>query len=273
MKGSKQKPLVCVTGSNGHVGSWIVKELLENNYRVRAVIRNLKQQNRFDFLKAFDSSGDSIEFVEYDFVTLKSGFEKILENCRFLIHTAAPYYLSTTNPEKDLVLPSVRGTLTVLEAAMKVKSIEKVVITGSIASITDSSKKNYVYTELDWNNESSLYRNPYYYAKTQGERAAMQLIKSKKPHYTLIYLNPSMCVGPELNPTAPVNTSNQILLNCINGHYPAVFAGAWALIDVRDVAKIHRIALEHQKMEGRYLVTYKSLWMKVNLISPNIFAK
>ena len=36
----KSKP-VLVTGANGYIGSWITKELLDNNYTVHATVRDI----------------------------------------------------------------------------------------------------------------------------------------------------------------------------------------------------------------------------------------
>ena len=35
--------LVCVTGASGHLGSWLVKRLLELGYRVRATVRDASE--------------------------------------------------------------------------------------------------------------------------------------------------------------------------------------------------------------------------------------
>jgi dihydroflavonol-4-reductase len=274
--------LVCVTGSNGHVGSHVVNELLNHGYRVRATVRSLKQRQRYEFLLNDRSSSSStstsiaeqqshqqpppqppLEFTEADLLnTTSSEFERSLSDCRYLIHTASPYFLSSADPQRDLVDPAIRGTLMILEAAANVRSIEKVIITGSIAAVTDAPRNDHVYSERDWNDSSSLNRNPYYYSKIQSERAAWQWMASHKPHFRLISLNPSLCIGPELNPHSSINTSNKILLNCMNGSYPVQLRVSWPFVDVRDVAMVHRLALQSSTMDGRYLVVNETLWFK-----------
>jgi nucleoside-diphosphate-sugar epimerase len=63
-----------------------------------------------------------------------------------------------------------------MEAAVK-HGVKKIVLTSSMAAITDSPVKKY--TEADWNEKSSLTRNPYYYSKTLAEKAAWDFVKDR----------------------------------------------------------------------------------------------
>jgi len=62
---------------------------------------------------------------------------------------------------------------------LKIKNNKKkVVITSSIAAITDSPDGSKL-SEKDWNTESSLTRNPYYYSKKMCRRRSMEIYVSK----------------------------------------------------------------------------------------------
>jgi len=69
--------------------------------------------------------------------------------------------------------------------------VKKVVLTSSVAAITDSPINGKVYTESDWNTASSLQRNPYYYSKTLAERAAWDFVKklSDEEKFALVVIN------------------------------------------------------------------------------------
>eukprot|EP01115_Flamella_aegyptia_P014593 TRINITY_DN837_c0_g1_i1.p1 TRINITY_DN837_c0_g1~~TRINITY_DN837_c0_g1_i1.p1 ORF type:complete len:63 (-),score=11.93 TRINITY_DN837_c0_g1_i1:133-321(-) len=58
--------------------------------------------------------------------------------------------------------------------------VKRIVLTSSMASLTDSGLKGHMYTEDDWNEESDLKRNPYYYSKTMAEKSAWNFIEKKK---------------------------------------------------------------------------------------------
>ncbi len=64
-------------------------------------------------------------------------------------------------------------------------------------------------------------------------------------------INPSVVLGPSLVPS--LNISNQILVGLLRGHYPGILDLDYALVDVRDVAKAHRLAIETPSASGRYL--------------------
>ena len=73
---------------------------------------------------------------------------------------ASPYQLTVADPARDLVQPAVEGTRNVLAACARAPHIKRVVVTSSMAAITDEPDSHKVLTEADWNTKSSLTRNP-----------------------------------------------------------------------------------------------------------------
>ncbi|KAK4407415.1 Cinnamoyl-CoA reductase 1 [Sesamum angolense] len=86
-------------------------------------------------------------------------------------------------------------------------------------------------------------------SKTLAEDAAWKFVKEKG--IDMVAINPSMVIGPLLQPT--LNTSSASILNLINGAkaYPNVTAG-W--VNVKDVANAHILAFENPSANGRYCV-------------------
>ncbi len=97
-------------------------------------------------------------------------YDQAMERAHYFIHTASPYVLDVDDPQTDLVDPAVQGTRNVLEAARR-GGVHRVVLTSSMAAITDEPGGDEVLTEDDWNEKSSLSRNPYC-SKTMAERKA-----------------------------------------------------------------------------------------------------
>jgi nucleoside-diphosphate-sugar epimerase len=52
-----------------------------------------------------------------------------------------------------------------------------------------------VYDESDWNEKSSLTRNPYYYSKTLAEKAAWDFMDKENPVFSLVVINPFAVLG------------------------------------------------------------------------------
>ena len=182
-----------------------------------------------------------------------------VRDCEYAIHTASPYALDVADPQADLVEPAVRGTISVLESCRASQSMRRVVLTSSVAAITDRAD-GHLNTESDWNTRSSLTRNPYYYSKTLAEQAAWQFMDAGKPRFDLVVINPFFVIGPSLVPT--INTSHTSLIGLTNGQIPAVMALDWPLVDVRDVARAHILAMENPAAAGRYIVAAETRTMR-----------
>ena len=71
-------------------------------------------------------------------------------------------------------LPAREGVSNVFQAA-KQCGVGKIVLTSSVAAVTDSPVNGHVYTEEDWNTASTEDRNPYYYSKTVAEKRGWEL--------------------------------------------------------------------------------------------------
>lgn len=247
---------VCVTGAAGFVASWLVADLLRKGNRVRGTVRD---RRRADHVTALPGADQRLELVEADLLTA-GAFDRAVAGCSTVFHTASPYVVDVADPQRDLVDPAVRGTLNVLSACQRMSGIERVVLTSSMAAVTDEPDSDHVLTEADWNTKSTLDRNPYYLSKTLAERAAWDFIARERPAFDLVVINPFVIMGP--SHSRAVNTSNQILLDLVNGVYPAIVSLTWGLVDVRDVAVAHVRAAEVPTASGRYLCAQQPVTMR-----------
>ena len=240
---------VCVTGATGFVASWLVRQLLERgDVNVRGTVRRVATA---DHLRALPGAGERLELVEAD-LTVPGSFEPAVRGCAAVFHTASPYIIQVDDPQRDLVDPAVNGTLSVLRACAAAPEVSRVVVTSSMAAVTDEPEASRVLTESDWNEKSTLQRNPYYLSKTLAERAAWDFVSREQPPFDLVALNPFMIMGPSLAPG--LNVSNRIIADLINGVYPGILSLTWGIVDVRDVAHAHVRAAEVPAARGRYLL-------------------
>ncbi|MEI8185991.1 MAG: SDR family oxidoreductase [Chlorobiaceae bacterium] len=248
---------VCVTGASGFIAAHIVSALLEKGYRVRGTVR--KSPKNYPFLLGLPGASDRLELVEADLLS-DGAYDSAVKGCDYVMHTASPYEINVKNPQTDLVDPAVNGTETVLESCLKSGSVKRVVLTSSIAAITDEPESMKVFTEKDWNTMSSLERNPYQYSKTLAERAAWDFIMRKKPGFDLVAINPTMVTGPSFGPS--LNTTNRMIRDIMTGVFPGIMDISWGFVDVRDVAKAHLLAMETDAASGRYLCSAETVHMK-----------
>jgi len=243
-----QKPVVCVTGASGFIGSRITADLLERGYTVRGTVRDPSHRERYGFLQELPGADERLS-LHPGRLLADGSFDEALEGAHACIHTASPYVLDTEDPQQDLVEPAVRGTRNVLRSAAKAQ-VTRLVVTSSMAAITDEPGSDRVLTESDWNTSSSLQRNPYYFSKTEAERAAWAFYDEQEV-FSMAVINPFLVIGPSLTPS--LNTSNNVLVDLLTGGFPAIIRLTWGMVDVRDVSAAHLRALEHSEASGRFI--------------------
>lgn len=259
---------VLVTGATGFIASWIVDALLHRGYRGRGSVRSLAKARSIELLRQLDGAADRLELIEADLLT-PGAFDAAAAGCEYVVHAASPYVLTVEDPQRDLVDPAVNGTRHVLAACEKATTVKRVVLTSSMAAITDEPDSDHVLTEEDWNGKSTLTRNPYYLSKTLAERAAWAFVEERPRGFDLVAINPFMVIGPSRVPG--LNTSNQVLLDLVKGTYPGIVSLTWGFVDVRDVAEAHVRALETAAAHGRYLCAgdTRSMRAVVDLLASN----
>lgn len=250
---------ICVTGASGFIGSHIVEQLLAGGHRVRGTVRDPSSEKATAHLRALPGAGDRLELVAADLVD-PGAFDAAVTNCELVVHTASPYTLDAKDPQKDLVDPAVRGTVSALEACVAAKTVRRVVLTSSMAAITDEPDPSYVLTEADWNDKSKLNRNPYYLSKAEAERAAWRFMEEHRPSFDLVAINPFLVVGPSRS--VALNPSNQLFADLLAGVYPGIMSLTWGMVDVRDVAKAHILAMTTPEAAGRYLCANDTVEMR-----------
>jgi len=242
-------PVTCVTGANGFLAAWILDALQRRGHDTRGTVRNRRKPG----------PGAGVTLFEADLLAPGS-FAPAFDGCRTVIHCASPYKLNVQDPQRELVEPALEGTRNVLATCARTPTVRRVVLTSSMAAVTDEPDSARILTEDDWNRKSTLQRNPYYFSKTLAERAAWDFMAAERPAFDLVVLNPFMVIGPSFTPD--LNTSNKVLADLLNGVYPAIVSLTWGFVDVRDVAEAHVRAVETEGAQGRYLCAADAVPMR-----------
>ncbi|MGO4288661.1 NAD-dependent epimerase/dehydratase family protein [Chitinophaga sp. RAB17] len=255
----KSKP-VLVTGANGYLASWLVKRLLEAGITVHAAVRDPDNNKKNGHLRAIAAATQgTIRFFQADLLQ-KGSYDMAMQGCELVFHTASPFFSSAKDPQKELIDPAVKGTENVLQAALLTSSVKRVVLTSSCAAIyTDAidsvNASNGILTEKVWNSTASLNYQPYNYSKTLAEKKAWE-VAGRQSHFDLVTINPSLILGPPLNPNDTSSESFKLLKQLGDGSMkrgiPRVGLG---LVDVRDVAEAHFQAGFSPNASGRYITS------------------
>lgn len=250
---------VLVTGATGYVAGWLVKRLLEAGFTVHAAVRNPENVEKLQYLKAIASNTPgTIKYFKSDLL-VEGSYSEAMQGCSVVFHTASPFTIAVDNPQADLIEPAQLGTRNVLQQATQTDSVKRVVVTSSCAAIYGDNADlkmtdNGMFTEADWNTSSSLTHQPYSYSKTLAEQEAWNIAKSQD-RWDLVTVNPSLVIGPGINPFA-TSESFSLIKQFGDGTMKMGVANyGMGLVDVRDVAQAHMAAGFSPNAQGRYITS------------------
>jgi dihydroflavonol-4-reductase len=254
------KGRVLITGISGFIAKHCAVELLNAGYRVRGTVRNLASCDAVHATLGQHADAGALEFVEADLLA-DQPWRGAVDGCDAVMHVASPFPSSQPRGENVLIRPAVEGTLRVLRAAAAA-GVTRFVHTSSTVAIMygHPPERTTPYTEADWTPVESPHVTPYAKSKTLAERAARNFMSRDGAGLRYSSVNPGFVLGPALD--RDVGASAEIIRMFLKGKYPACPRISFPIVDVRDVAKAHRLALESDAPSGgRYLAVSESVWM------------
>ena len=247
---------VLLTGISGYIGNHCAVELLKNGYTVRGSVRNLsKTEAVINAISKEIDPKENLEFCELDLLK-DEGWDDAMKGCEYVLHVASPFINIEPKDENVYIKPAVEGTERALKAAKKA-GVKRIVITSSVVSMLENADKSIDINSDSWTNVNAKNVSAYAKSKTLAEKSAWEYIKNQdqdKP-MELVVVNPGPVFGPTLSGNLD-GASMSMFKQMITGKMPMIPQGAINMSDVRDVAKIHVLALENAKASGkRFIVT------------------
>ena len=129
-----QRGLVVVTGGSGYIAGYCIAQLLNECWRARTTVRNLRAAEEVRAtIGKITANASAIEFMAAD-LNSDVGWADAVAGADYVLHVASP--VPTVDPKSDdeLVRPARDGTLRVLKAARDA-GVKRVVMTSSISAI------------------------------------------------------------------------------------------------------------------------------------------
>jgi nucleoside-diphosphate-sugar epimerase len=250
---------VLVTGASGFIAGHIIEDLLRHGYAVRGTVRDVTRTDKLAHLTALAGElGGRIDFVAAR-LDSDEGWAEAVAGCTYVLHVASPNPPAVPRDENEVVRPAVEGTLRVLRAAAGSDTVRRVVLTSSTSAVAGGRPEpaSGLHTEEDWSEIEGL--TPYEKSKTLAERAAWEFVEDSP--LDLVVVNPGLVLGPLQR--AEVTTSLEAVQKLLDRSMPAVPKISWSIVDVRDVAVAHRLAMASPKAPGnRYIVAGPDIWMR-----------
>ncbi|MCQ4141898.1 NAD-dependent epimerase/dehydratase family protein [Chryseobacterium sp. EO14] len=227
--------MALVTGANGHLGTNLVRLLIEKGVPVRASVRNIKNKEPF--------TGLNCEVVQAD-ITDKQSLINALQGVETFYAVGAAFKLWAKDPEKEIYDVNLAGTKNMIEAAAEA-GVKRIVYVSSIAAL-DYSKL----PAKESNGYNPDRRDMYYNSKNDGEKLAFEL--AKKYQIELVAVLPSAMIGSEA--FAPLNVSYNIINLILKKQIPVETNITLNWIDVKDVAEGCYLAATRGRNGERYIL-------------------
>lgn len=226
---------VLLTGASGFIGSAVARNLVEEGFAVRALVR---PGSRRDHLTAL-----GIEIVEGS-ITAAAAVGAALASRRYLVHVAADYRLWARD-RGEIFAANVEGTRVVMEQARKA-GVERVVYTSSVATVQprpDGSPAD----ENAFMSEAAA-SGAYQRSKIVAERLVRDMVGQGLP---AVIVNPATVIGPDDRRPTP---TGRIIIAAATGRIPAFVDTGLNLVHVDEVARGHVAALRRGRIGERYIL-------------------
>lgn len=248
-----------VTGGSGFIGSYCILDLLRAGYRVRTTVRSPDREAAVRELLGAESA-EALSFVTAD-LTADAGWADAVSGCDFVLHVASPFPLAPPKHEDDLIVPAREGALRVLAAARDAQ-VKRVVMTSSFAAVGYGTEPaDRLFSEEDWTNPEGDGVSAYTKSKTLAERAAWDFIAREGGGLELSVVNPVGVFGPVLG--SDFSTSIELVKRLLDGAIPGIPRVAYGIVDVRDVADLHRRAMTEPAAAGERFLAVAGEFMTV----------
>lgn len=211
---SDSNETVFLTGATGLLGSHLLKELVHQNKKIKALYRS-EIPNGFD----------SVEWIKgniFDVVLL----DEIFENVQQVYHCAG---IVSFNPKQknDLFKTNVEGTANIVNACLN-NNVEKLLHVSSVSAIGRMRQNTLINEDMQWSEETnnSVYGESKYLAEMEVWRGIAEGLNA-------VIINPSIILG-----ASDWNKGSTEMFKTIYNEFPYYSDGVTGFVDVNDVVKI-----------------------------------
>ncbi len=222
-----------VTGGSGHLGANLVRRLLADGHRVRALVRPASDNRALD--------GLPVERVEGDLRDLEA-MRRAVRGCERVYHCAAKVS-TVAGGEREIFECNVHGTRNVLRAAREA-GVAKVVVSGSFSAVghlhdrpSDEEVPFYPFERV----------LPYEQTKVLVELECLRAFAEGLP---VAIATSCAIIGPsDYKPSR----MGKVLLDYTHGKMPAYIPGGFEFVAARDIVEGHVLAMEKGRPGQKYI--------------------
>jgi dihydroflavonol-4-reductase len=225
-----------VTGATGHIGNVLVRELLDENYKVRGLVLPGEDRNAL--------SGLGVEIVEGDILD-SSSLEKAFSDVEGVFHLAG---LISIMPGKSELIRKVNvdGTKNVIEAAKKA-GVHRMLYTSSIHAIKRAPHG----VTIDETIPFDVHNTCGEYDRSKAE-ATLAVLDAAQAGFDAVVVCPTGVLGPF---DYRLSEMGNLIRDWMNSGVNFLIDGVYDFVDVRDVARGMISAYHEGTSGGTYILS------------------
>ena len=228
---------VLVTGGSGVVGRALVRRLVSDGRRVRALARAQRSARAVEEMGAEPVLGDVLDL---------GSLADAMEGCTMAFHVAGVNAMCLRDP-REMIRTNIEGSANAVRAAAAAH-VRRVVYTSSSSAIGEDRGAV--------GREDSPHRGSYLSAYERSKHLAEQRVfeLAGSLGVDVVAVNPSSVQGP-----GRATGSARLLLEVVNGRLPLLVRTTISLVDIADCAAGHVLAETRGTPGERYLLSGASL--------------
>lgn len=230
------KPRILLTGATGFLGSYLIKELIEHEYPVRALYR---KDHHLPWIP--EQILSRVEWIQGDVLDIVS-LEDALTDIDTVIHSAAVVSFDAKQ-RKRMYQVNVEGTNNLVNLSLE-SGVRRFIHISSVAALGRTENESWVNEKSKW--EDNAVQTHYARSKFKAE---LHVWRGMAEGLNGLILNPSTILG-----YGDWKSGSCALFKQIHDGFPWYTEGVNGFVDVRDVACAIRLAMESTQTEKRYLI-------------------
>ena len=242
---------VMVSGGSGYIAGETIRQLLGKGWTVHTTVRSLSREA--ELRPQLGGSPDTLKFFAADLMN-DAGWADAMAGCSHVCHMASPFPANVPKDENELIVPAREGALRALRMA-KAAGVTRFVMTSSSAAVAYGHPAGKTqYDENDWTNIAAPGVQPYVKSKTIAERAARDWVAAEGGMLEYCAVCPVLVLGPVQG--GDFAASVEPVLRLLDGSVPALPDVGFSIVDLRDIAALHVLALEapaDKVRDGRFI--------------------
>jgi nucleoside-diphosphate-sugar epimerase len=230
--------MIFITGATGLLGSHLIKKLLQQNKKIKALYRS-----------EIPFTHSNIEWIKgdlFDTVLL----EEVLYDVDEVYHCAGKV---SFNPKekKQLFKTNVEGTANIVNACL-ITGVKKLLHVSSVSAIGKLRRNVIITEEMQWSEDTSnsVYGESKYLAEMEVWRGIAEGLNA-------VMVNPTIILG-----AADWNSSSTELFKTVYKEFPYYSEGVTGFVDVDDVVNAMIALMESDVCAERFIISAENISYK-----------